>query len=250
MRLGQIRFENHITAAVIEGDLARPIPDYTLVELIHKAEAEGAGLSVLAAQMAMRHAEAAALAIPVYPPEVWSAAPGPAGCRILFKGVARICAGPGQPVGLRPDSQLTTPGPALAVMVGRRGEPLGCTLANDLWARDVEQDARARTYRGACALGPAIVTMDELADLAAIEISCTVERDGRDVFSGVSQLALPLDGRSLECLLRANPVPSGSVIVFSPPMEGVERAALAAGDRVVIRAAGVGELANPAAVVQ
>jgi 2-dehydro-3-deoxy-D-arabinonate dehydratase len=250
MRLGQIRFENHITAAVIEGDRARPVPGYSLIDLVHKAEAEGMGLRDLASQLAMHHAEPCTFAIPIHPPEVWSATPGPAGCTILFKGVARVCVGPGQPVGIRFDSRLTTPGPALAVMLGRRGEPFGCTLANDLWARDVEQDARARTYRGACALGPVIVTLDELAGAAAIEIECTVERQGRTVFSGAVRVALPLSLAPIECLLRANPVPTGSLVVLSAPVEGVERAALSAGDTVIIRSPQIGELSSPAAVVE
>ena len=250
MRLGQIRFENHINAAVFEGGKARPIPGYSLVELIRKAEAESVPLAALASQMAMRHWEEGALAIPINPVEVWSAAPGPTQCEIFFKGPARICAGPGQPVGIRFDSSFTTPGPALGLVLGRRGEVLGCTLANDLWARDVAQDSRARIYRGSCALGPLIVTMDELAGVGAIEIECTVERGGRPDFSGGARLVPPFDRGAIECLLRANPVPAGSVLVVAAGVDAIHEAALAPGDTVVIRSPQIGELANPAAAVQ
>jgi 2-dehydro-3-deoxy-D-arabinonate dehydratase len=50
--------------------------------------------------------------------------------------------------------------------------------------------------------------------------------------------------------LRANPVPAGSVLLTGTGIIVPEDAALAPGDTVSIRMAEIGELVNPAAMVQ
>ena len=60
MRLGQIRSNGAITAAVFEGKEARPIPGYTLAGLIIRSEAEGVPIAELAATHASHHGEVAA----------------------------------------------------------------------------------------------------------------------------------------------------------------------------------------------
>ena len=72
MRLGQIRFENKLTAAVFEGSMARPIPGYSTVELIRKAETESVALGALAEELASHHSEVCAPVIPINPVEVWA----------------------------------------------------------------------------------------------------------------------------------------------------------------------------------
>src|ERR1700704_1463097 len=57
MRLGQIRFRAAITAAIFEGESARPIPDHTMSELIRGAARRGAPAKPL---------------LPISPPEVWA----------------------------------------------------------------------------------------------------------------------------------------------------------------------------------
>jgi 2-dehydro-3-deoxy-D-arabinonate dehydratase len=72
MRLGQIRFRAAVTAAIFEGELARPIPDHTVCELIRRSEAESIPLGELASQLAGRLAEPAQPLLPIFPPEVWA----------------------------------------------------------------------------------------------------------------------------------------------------------------------------------
>ena len=72
MRLGQIRFRAAITAAIFEGESARPIPDHTMSDLIRRSEAESIPLQELAAQLAGRLAEPAKPLLPISPPEVWA----------------------------------------------------------------------------------------------------------------------------------------------------------------------------------
>lgn len=280
MHLGQIKWNGATTAAIFEGQLARPIPNHTLYDLIHRAEIEGVELPALAREMAIAHREAAAPLIPLCPREVWacgctyeqSAAfrDGDAGTRegyyqqvyrgprpeIFFKGTARICVGPGQPIGIRPDSFFTAPEPELAIILGSRGRILGYTLANDVSAWDIEREnplylPQSKTYSSSCALGPYIVTADELRDPHALEMTCRIARSGETLFEGhvsTSRLSRRLE-TLVEYLLRANPVPAGSVLLTGTGIIVTQSAALAAGDSVTIRVREIGELTNPAALV-
>jgi 2-dehydro-3-deoxy-D-arabinonate dehydratase len=133
---------------------------------------------------------------------------------------------------------------------------VGYTLANDLWARDIERinplyRPQSRIYTAACALGPVIVTADELKDPYALRIACTIQRGAEERFSGaVSTLSLR---RKLEevisYLLRANPVPAGSVLLTGTGIMIGDECALAPGDEVRVWNAEIGELANPATVI-
>jgi 2-dehydro-3-deoxy-D-arabinonate dehydratase len=281
MRFGQIRFENKVTAAVFEGGAARPIPGYTTVELIRKAETESTPLPELLQEMAMRHPEPIQQVIPISPVEVWAC-----GCtyassaefrdgqqgnskgiysyvntserpEIFFKGTARVCVGPGQPIGIRFDSRFTAPEPELAVVLGRKGRILGYTLANDVAAWDIAREnplylSQSRIFSGCCSLGPVIITADEVPAIERLRISCAIRRGGEERFQGsvsVGQL-----GRTLEYLvgylLRANPVPAGSVMLTGTGIIVTEDAALAPGDEVTISIPEIGELINPATLVQ
>jgi 2-dehydro-3-deoxy-D-arabinonate dehydratase len=267
-------------AAIFEGDLARPVPAHTTCDLIRRAEAESIPLPQLVASLASRHAEPATPMIPIYPTEVWAC-----GCtyetsatfrdaehgtregmyayvyrndrpEIFFKGTARVCVGPGQPIGLRADSKFTAPEPELAVILGARGRILGYTLANDVSAWDIEREnalylPQSKVYSACCALGPVIVTADELTDPYKLEMTCSITREGATRFEGsVSTARLHRKIEKLvEYLLRSNPVPAGSVMLTGTGIIVTEDAALAAGDTVSIRIPEIGELSNRAAIV-
>lgn len=281
MHLAQIQFENRVTAAVADGAQFRPIPDYTMAELIHRAEAESVSLSALAASLMSHHALAAAPLIPVHPTEVWAC-----GCtyetsasfrdaehgtregmyahvyrsdrpEIFFKGTARVCVGPGEAIGIRADSRFTAPEPELAVILGSRGALLGFTLANDVSAWDIEREnalylPQSKLYAACCALGPVIVTADELVNPYDLEMTCTITRGNKTTFNG--QVSTARLHRKLETLvdylLRANPVPLASVLLTGTGIIVTEEAALAPGDIVSIRVPEIGELSNPAAIVK
>jgi 2-dehydro-3-deoxy-D-arabinonate dehydratase len=176
---------------------------------------------------------------------------------LLFKGTARVCVGPGQAIGIRFDSQCTLPEPELAVVLGRKGRILGYTLANDVSARDIERvnplyRPQSKIYTASCALGPVIVTADELKDPYSLSITCSIHRGAVERFSGsVSTLHLRRKFEDVVgYLLRANPVPAGSVLLTGTGIMIGDEHALAPGDVVRIRSTPIGELANPAALVQ
>src|SRR5260221_324894 len=279
MRLGQIKWNGATTAAIFEGDSARPVPEYTVTGLISRSEKEGVPLIELAAQLATTHRESALPLIPLHPKEVWAC-----GCtyessasfrdaehgtregfyayvyrearpEIFFKGTARVCVGPGQPIGIRQDSRFTAPEPELAVLLGSKGVIVGYTLANDVSAWDIEREnplylPQSKVYTGACALGPVIVTVDELRDPYALQMSCTIQRGEQTIFSGqVSTSSLHRKIETLiEYLLRSNPVPAGSVLLTCTGIIVTEESALAPGDVVTIRVPEIGELSNPAEI--
>ncbi len=281
MRLGQILWNHAMTAAVFDTEgYARPIPDYNFYELLVQSEKEGTPLSALARRLVDSHKEPAAPIIPLQPKEVWAC-----GCtyassasfrdaehgtregfyahvyreprpEIFFKGTARFCVGPGQSIGLRPDSKFTAPEPELAVILGGKGKVLGYTIANDVSAWDIEREnplylPQSKMYSCCCALGPVIVTADELTDPYNLHVECTIERDGKTIFSGetnTSSLNRKIE-TLVEYLLRSNPVPFGSVLLTGTGIIATEESALAPGDVVSIRIPEIGELRNTAMLV-
>ena len=65
MHLGQIKWNGATTAAIFNGSAARPIPDYTLLDLICRADKEGETLPDLAARLAKRLIEGVPVRTPV-----------------------------------------------------------------------------------------------------------------------------------------------------------------------------------------
>jgi 2-dehydro-3-deoxy-D-arabinonate dehydratase len=279
MRLGQVKWHGGVTAAIFEGDTARPIPDYRLTELIVRSEKEGEPLAALAAGLASRHPVPAEPIIPLHPREVWAcgstyetaAAMRDAGQKtgdfhakahraerpeIVFKGTARICVGPGQHIGIRPDSKFTAPSPELALILGTKGRIVGYTLANDVTARDLEYEnplylSQAKTYTGSCALGPFVVTTDQIADPHELEMTCTIYRDGKEIYSShvnTHEIARTFE-TMVEFLMRANPVPAGSVLLTGSGIIPGEEVALVEGDLVTIRVPELGVLKNTATLL-
>jgi 2-dehydro-3-deoxy-D-arabinonate dehydratase len=282
MRLGQIRWKDSgPVAAVFEEGVARPIPDYTLLDLIRRAEAESAPLVELARTHAIRHGDPLSPILPIHPAEVWAC-----GCtyetsasfrdaehgtregmyahvyreprpEIFFKGTARVCVGPGQAIGIRKDSHFTAAEPELALVLGSKGRILGYTIANDVSAWDIEREnalylPQSKVYSRCCALGPVIVTADEMRAPYALAITCTIVRDGKELFSGSTSTARlhRKFEELLEYLLRANPVPAGSVLLTGTGIIVTQEAALRPGDIVTIRIPEIGELSNHAALVE
>jgi 2-dehydro-3-deoxy-D-arabinonate dehydratase len=279
MRLGQVKHHGHLVAAIFGGGGARPIHNWSMVELIERSEAAGFPLP----EFAEREAQAIEFLDPgiaICPPEVWASgctyetsasfrdaehgtregfyahvynAPRP---EIFFKGTARHCVGHDEPIGMRRDSKFTAPEPELAVVLGAKGQILGYTLANDVSAWDIEREnplylPQSKTYTACVSLGPAIVTPDEIPDPYGLAITCTVKRHGRTLFEGstsTSRLNRKLE-TIVDYLRRANPVPAGTVLCTGTGIIVKEDAALAAGDVVAIECAAIGVLSNPVAMV-
>ena len=291
MHLGQVEIDGAVHAAIFENGagekrpgekcIVRRIPGLNMLELMRRAEAEDVALASLAGQLAQNPPEALDPVLPIHPPEVWGC-----GCtyetsasfrdaehgaregmyayvyrgarpEVFLKGTARVCAGPGQGIGIRVDSHFTAPEPELAVVLGSGGRIAGFTLANDVSAWDIEREnalylTQSKVYDSCCALGPVILTADALPDPYQLWMTCTVTRGGKVLFEdGISTAKLHRRLETLvEYLTRANRVPCGTVLLTGTGIIVPREGALAPGDVVTIRVAEIGELSNHAVTVE
>lgn len=171
---------------------------------------------------------------------------------LYFKSTAHRVAAPHAPIVIRKDSALTLPEASLALILGEAGAVVAFTASNDLTARDIERRgwgylSQARIYAGGLALGPCLTTPDEIDDPCALQIRCSILRDGKVIFSAVvstARLRWPLDAL-VSWLLRDNPVPAGTVLSTGTGIPVPDAAALSSGDQVEIEAQGIGRLCNP-----
>lgn len=281
MRLGQVKWNNEVTAAIFEGEDARPIPGHTLYDLIRRAEVEDVELPALAKSMASSHGEPMAALIPLAPKEVWAC-----GCtyemsasfrdgehntregfyayvynpanrpEIFFKGTSRVCVGPDQGVGIRADSTFTAPEPELAVVLGSKGRIVGYTIANDVSAWDIEREnplylPQSKVYTACCSLGPVMVTADEITDPYSLDMTCVIKRGETTTFEGstsTGKLGRKIE-KLVEYLLLSNPVPCGSVVLTGTGIIVTQESALAPDDVVTISVSQIGTLSNPCVLV-
>lgn len=282
MKLTQIRDEAGIlTAAIVADQGFRLVPGQTTASLIERAEQEDRELAAVAEELALADSVRGELELPVTSPEIWAcgctyapsaefrdaevgAGEGPYAYvsdpahrpEIFFKGTARVCAGPNEPIGIRADSRFTAPEPEIALVLDRRGCIVAYTLANDVSAWDIEREnalylPQSKVYKGCCSLGPFLVTADEIRDPYALQMRCSIRREGETTFEGsasTKQLRRQFE-ELVEYLLRSNPIPSATVLLTGTGIIVHEDAALAAGDVVTIEMDEIGELANPAEVV-
>ena len=265
MKLGQTLVDGAVTAALFEDGRVRIVPGQTALDVI------------LDPSLTHRTAllPGAAPIIPIHPPEVWGC-----GCtyetsatfrdaehgtregmyahvyrdarpEVFFKGTARHCVGSGDAIGIRPDSRFTAPEPELAIVLGPGHAIFGFTLANDVSAWDIEREnalylTQSKVYDRCCALGPVIVTADEIPDPYNLQMTCTVTRSGNVLYQGAVNTA-KLHRRLetlVEFLTRANNVPTGTVVMTGTGIIIPQEAALASGDVVTIGVPEIGELTN------
>ena len=270
MKLGQIRVNGVATAAIFENGKARVIPGRTALDVVQDPALAGSASAPAAAEPIL----------PIHAPEVWGC-----GCtyetsaslrdsehgtregmyayvyrearpEVFFKGTARVCTGPGEPIGIRCDSKFTAPEPELAIVIGPGNTIFGYTLANDVSAWDIEREnalylTQSKVYDRCCALGPVILTADSLPDPYKLDMTCTLSRNGKVFYEGAvntSKLHRKLD-TLVEFLTRANSVPVGTVLLTGTGIIVTHESALAPGDICTIRIPEIGELSNTVAVV-
>jgi len=282
MKLTQVRTpDGFLCAAILEDDQNRLIPNQTVDSLIEQAEASGKPLAEVADALASDEISDSSPIIPVLPSEVWACgctyAPSaefrdeeigaPEGMysyvhklenrpEIFFKGTDRVCVGPGEAIGIREDSKFTAPEPELAIIINSHGEIQGYTLGNDVSAWDIEREnalylPQSKVFEGCCALGPIIVTPDEIDDPYDLEMTCTITRGDKTTFSGscsTNKLRRKFE-EMIEYLLRSNDVPPSTVILTGTGIIVTEEAKLQPGDITTIEIPEIGKLSNPAEIV-
>ena len=170
---------------------------------------------------------------------------------LFFKSPAwRVC-GPGEPIGIRPDSEISVPEPELALACSSSGEIVGVTICNDVSSRSIEGEnplylPQAKVYLGACALGPGIVPVWELPGIGSLAITASVLRGGRAVWHGETSTARLHRGLDelVHYLFRCASFPHGVILSTGTGLVPELDFTLLDGDEVQIDIAGVGSLTN------
>jgi 2-dehydro-3-deoxy-D-arabinonate dehydratase len=169
---------------------------------------------------------------------------------LFFKATPHRVVGPGGAVRVRRDSAWSVPEPELALVVSARGAIVGCTIGNDMSARDIEGEnplylPQAKVYAGSCALGPAVsVGRDVLAASTAIRLS--IARAGQPVFEGETSVGSMrrTPDELVEYLFRENEFPAGCVLLTGTGVVPPDAFTLVDGDVVSITIDGIGTLEN------
>jgi 2-dehydro-3-deoxy-D-arabinonate dehydratase len=169
---------------------------------------------------------------------------------LFFKATPHRVVGPGGTVRIRRDARWSVPEPELALVVNARARIVGCTVGNDMSARDIEGEnplylPQAKVYAESCALGPVMrVGREPLA--AATGIHLAIRRGGRMVFEGqttVGTMKRTAD-ELVEYLFRDNAFPLGCVLLTGTGIVPPDDFTLAAADVVSISIDGIGTLEN------
>ncbi len=237
-------------AALAKRSLPRlPLSDVKLLAPVERQEVWAAGVTYLRSKKArMDESEFSASAYDrVYD------APRP---EIFFKSLAEKVVGPGEDVGIRADATWNVPEPELALVLNSRGKIVGYTIGNDMSSRDIEGEnllylPQAKMYARACALGPWIVVGAPEAEVREWGIGVRIERAGRVVFAGETQISQIKRGfeELAGYLCRSQEFPHGAVLLTGTGVVPNDDFTLAAGDEVKIYVTGIGQITNPVRVV-
>src|SRR4051794_20491082 len=171
---------------------------------------------------------------------------------LFLKATPNRVAGPGDAIAIRGDSGWDVPEPELAILLNARGELIGYTIGNDVSSRSIEGEnplylPQAKVYSRCAALGPTVVTIDELPDVSNLEIQLTIRRGGTALFqdsTATSELHRKLSDL-IAYLLRDNEYPAGVFLMTGTGIVPPSEFTLQDGDEVEIRIAGIGSLVNP-----
>jgi 2-dehydro-3-deoxy-D-arabinonate dehydratase len=171
---------------------------------------------------------------------------------IFFKATPNRVAAPGTPVAVRGDSGWDVPEPELVLVLNSAGEIVGYTIGNDVSSRTIEGEnplylPQAKLYSRSAALGPVIVTVDEMADPNGLPIELVIRRNDEVLFQDATSTAqlhrMPYD--LVSYLMRCNEFPNGAFLMTGTGIVPPSEFTLQDGDEVTISIGGIGSLVNP-----
>jgi 2-dehydro-3-deoxy-D-arabinonate dehydratase len=243
-----LRFRHYVDGGIVEGTAESPdeLSRYRLAIPVEAPEVWCAGVTYARSRDArVEESTVKDVYTMVYEAERPELFMKDAGCRRTV--------GPGEPIGVRADSGWDVPEPEVGVVLGPTGKLAGLTIGNDVSSRSIEGEnplyiAQAKTFAGACAIGPAILVPTDWE--APLEIRMrVVDADGRELFAGETSTAKMRRSFAelVEWLIRDNPVPAGSVLLTGTGLVPPDDFTLEPGQTVEITVPEIGTLANPVA---
>ncbi|MBW3543186.1 MAG: fumarylacetoacetate hydrolase family protein [Planctomycetes bacterium] len=171
---------------------------------------------------------------------------------LFFKAAAQRACGPGDAVRVRSDSHWSVPEPEFTLVISPALKLVGYTVGNDMSARDIEGEnplylPQAKVYDGSCSVGPCVLLADGPLDRTATRIVLSIDRGGREVFRGETNLDQM--ARSFEDLIdwlgRECSFPQGALLLTGTGIVPPDEFTLEDGDVVAIEITGIGRLVNP-----
>ena len=173
---------------------------------------------------------------------------------LFFKSPAYRVVGPDAPVRIRRDSTWNVPEPEMTLIVSAGGQIVGVTVGNDMSSRSIEGEnplylPQAKTYDGACALGPAILVVEDPAILRDLPIRLEIQRDGATAWEGETSTArMKRTPEELAAyLFRETAFPHGAALMTGTGLVPPDSFTLQPGDTVHITLGDVGTLVNTVA---
>ncbi len=171
---------------------------------------------------------------------------------IFFKGTANRCVGHGEPIAIRADSEWTLPEPELGVVIDSTGKILAYTIVDDVSARDLEAQnplylPQSKIYNGSCAIGPFLVTPDEVGNPYNLDISMRIIRNGQVIYEGginTSKMRRRIE-EQIKYLIRNNNVPDGTLLTTGTAVVPGRDKGLKHGDIVEITITKLGTQRTP-----
>lgn len=175
---------------------------------------------------------------------------------LFFKAAPHKVVGPGDPVGIRSDSRWSVPEPELALVINSRGSLVGCTIGNDMSARDIEGAnllylPQAKIYDRSCAIGPWIGLGLSEERVRTGQVRLQIVRDGRNAFVGetsLDHLQRPFDNL-IRHLFRSQTFPHGAILLTGTGIVPPEDFTLRSGDVIHMEITDLGALHNPVVTV-
>ena len=168
---------------------------------------------------------------------------------LFFKATGQRVVGPGQPVNIRSDAKWSVPEPELTLLVSAQGTIIGCTIGNDMSARDIEGEnplylPQAKIYSRSCALGPCVLLCAEPSLTTTITLE--ILRNGSLAFEGSTTLKeLKRDLKELvHFLFRDNSFPVGVYLMTGTGIVPGDDFTLRRDDLIRIGIDGIGTLEN------
>lgn len=170
---------------------------------------------------------------------------------LFFKAGPGRVRGPGEPIGIRADSDWNVPEPELALYITAHGRIAGYAIGNDVSSRSIEGEnplylPQAKVYTGSCAVGPCLVPVDQAPPLEEVTISLVIERSGSRVFdASLSMSEMRRTPEELAAwLFAAQDFPTGVILLTGTSIVPEGSFTLRQGDTVIIEATGLGRLVN------